>query len=169
MIVLANLQYREICFIESALELGVNREGDPLVRLGARKEFVIGMTAFFNQVVKGPASQEVEQQGFLSTAFTGEALKFTFDAWEQDPGAGTQQRFHIGLNIQLCIHTSDPAAGVDEHVLHRRPSLDGAVANQSPARADSARERDALTLIGANGEAQLKVSAPFFCVSCGSH
>ena len=69
MIVLTDLQNAEIGLIQSVLEVGVDREGGPVVALGTCKEFVIGMTALFDDVVQGPALEQFEQQGFLLSPF----------------------------------------------------------------------------------------------------
>lgn len=65
MIVLTDLQNAEVGLIQSVLEVGVDREGGPVVALGTCKEVVIGMTALFNRMVQGPALEQFEQQGFL--------------------------------------------------------------------------------------------------------
>ena len=69
MIVLTDLQNAEVGLIQSVLEVGVDREGGPVVALGTCKEVVIGMTALFNRMVQGPALEQFKQQGFLLSSF----------------------------------------------------------------------------------------------------
>ena len=69
MIVLTDLQNAEIGLIQSVLEVGVDREGGPVVALGTCKEVVIGMAALFDRMVQGPALEQFQQQGFLLSPF----------------------------------------------------------------------------------------------------